>query len=203
MKSIIPLILLISLSFNLSANDELKHPDFIPEKQQTPYALYLDAKEAYAMKQEKGDDVLLLDVRTRPEIKYVGMADTVDAHIPVRFIDIDFNWSEKSSTFRTTKNEDFVPAVNRLLEKLGKTKDTPILLMCQSGSRVPAAAKALHKAEFKTVYTVWDGFEGKKAKEGENKGKRVVNGWKNADLPWSYKLDKEKMYFPPASTSTE
>jgi len=24
----------------------------------------------------------------------------------------------------------------------------------------------------------------------------VVNGWKNADLPWSYKLDKAKMYFP-------
>ena len=25
--------------------------------------------------------------------------------------------------------------------------------------------------------------------------RRTVNGWKNADLPWTYKLEKSKMYF--------
>lgn len=184
------------------ATDALVHPDYIPEKWQTPYALYLDTKQAYAMKQDQGDKIIMIDVRTRPEVKYIGIADSVDANIPIRFIDTDFNWSDKSNTFRTAKNEDFIPAVNRLLDKLNKDKNTPILLMCQSGSRVPIAAKALHKAGFKTVYTVWDGFEGKKAKEGDNKGKRVVNGWKNAELPWSYKLDKEKMYFPPEESNT-
>ena len=34
------------------------------------------------------------------------------------------------------------------------------------------------------------------AKEGPKAGQRAVNGWKNAGLPWSYKLDKAKMYFP-------
>jgi hypothetical protein len=27
-------------------------------------------------------------------------------------------------------------------------------------------------------------------------GRRSVNGWKNAGLSWSYKLDRDRMYFP-------
>ena len=27
-------------------------------------------------------------------------------------------------------------------------------------------------------------------------GRRGVNGWKNAGLPWSYVLERERMYFP-------
>jgi ParB family chromosome partitioning protein len=38
--------------------------------------------------------------------------------------------------------------------------------------------------------------KGDMAKEGPKAGQRAVNGWKNAGLPWSYKLDKAKMYFP-------
>jgi hypothetical protein len=41
-----------------------------------------------------------------------------------------------------------------------------------------------------------DGYEGDKAKSGPNKGQRVVNGWKNNGLPWSYKLLATKMYIP-------
>ena len=54
---------------------------------------------------------------------------------------------------------------------------------------------ALHEAGFKKVYTQVEGFEGIKAKEGENKGKRLVAGWKNEGLPWSYDLPASKMYF--------
>jgi hypothetical protein len=43
---------------------------------------------------------------------------------------------------------------------------------------------------------VVDGFEGDMAKDGPKAGQRVLNGWKNAGLPWSYQLDKSKMYFP-------
>jgi rhodanese-related sulfurtransferase len=54
----------------------------------------------------------------------------------------------------------------------------------------------LSEAGFAQVYTVVDGFEGDVAKEGPNAGKRVVNGWKNAGLPWSYRLEKEKFTLP-------
>lgn len=197
LASVMTLGVLSAGSVSVAYAEEKQHPDYIKEKWRTPFALYVDAQQAYAMKQEKGDAVLLIDVRTRPELKYVGIAEGVDANIPVRTFNTEFAWSDKSSTFRTTANEDFVAAVDRLLLAQGKGRATPLLLMCQSGSRVPVAARLLHEAGYETVYTVWDGFEGVKAKEGEHKGKRVVNGWKNAGLPWSYKLDKAKMYFAP------
>lgn len=39
------------------------------------------------------------------------------------------------------------------------------------------------------------GVEGDTVKNGPKAGQRAVNGWKNAGLPWTYKLDKTKMYF--------
>jgi hypothetical protein len=41
---------------------------------------------------------------------------------------------------------------------------------------------------------VVDGYEGDKVKDGAQKGQRLVNGWKNTGLPWSYQLEKTKMY---------
>lgn len=50
---------------------------------------------------------------------------------------------------------------------------------------------------FKKSYTVVDGYEGDKATSGPEKGQRTVNGWKNAQLPWSYKLETRKVYTDP------
>ncbi len=167
----------------------------VKSKGHTPYGLYLTPAEAYRMKLERGDQILFVDVRTRAEIKYIGMADAVDAHIPVRMLRTDYAWSKKSNTYRTRENPDFIAAVDRLLQQKGLDREAPIIVMCQSGSRAPTAARLLHQAGFARVYTQYQGFEGNKATAGERKGQRVVNGWKNAGLPWSYKLDPDKMYF--------
>ena len=47
-----------------------------------------------------------------------------------------------------------------------------------------------------TLIVTYTGYIPKsvKAKAGEEKGQRTVNGWRNAGLPWTYKLDKMKMY---------
>jgi hypothetical protein len=29
-------------------------------------------------------------------------------------------------------------------------------------------------------------------------GQRLVNGWKNSGLPWTYKIDPARLVFPPA-----
>ncbi|MET0049803.1 MAG: sulfurtransferase, partial [Candidatus Thiodiazotropha sp.] len=58
------------------------------------------------------------------------------------------------------------------------------------------SAMMLWDKGYDQVYVVTDGFEGGTLKEGERKGWRLRNGWKNSDLPWSYKLNREKMYFP-------
>lgn len=169
--------------------------DAVKPEWRTPYDLYLTPWEAYQMKSAAGAALLLIDVRTRAEVKFIGMADAVDANIPLRMLRDDYAWSEKSATYRTRENPDFVAAVERLLQIRGLDRHVPIILMCQSGSRVPIAAHLLHQAGFREVYTQYQGFEGFKAKQGPGQGKRVVNGWKNANLPWSYQLDASKMYF--------
>ena len=167
----------------------------VPEKYHTPYDLYLTPQEAHAMKLARADSLLFIDVRTRAELKYIGIADVVDANIPVRLLRGDYAWSERASTYRTRENPDFVAAVERLLETRSLDRKAPIIVMCQAGSRAPIAARLLHAAGFETVYTQYQGFEGFKAGSGPQRGQRVVNGWKNAGLPWRYALDKNKMYF--------
>lgn len=163
----------------------------------TPFDLYLSAQEAYTMKTSEPDEVLFIDVRTRPEIHYIGMAEQIDANIPYHFDSID--WRAKSDgirgSFRKKRNPDFEVAVEYALQSRGLDKDSPVIIMCTSGSRAPYAARALHKTGFKEVYTQVEGFEGIKALSGEHKGKRVVAGWKYEGLPWSYDLIAAKMYF--------
>jgi rhodanese-related sulfurtransferase len=173
----------------------------------TPYDLYLSAREAYEMKTSRPDEVTFIDVRTRPEVHYVGIADQIDANIPYQF---DTNvWRTKSDGihgyFRKKRNPDFEAAVENLLKSRGLDKTSPIIIMCTSGSRAPLAAYALHKAGFKEVYTQVEGFEGIKAKSGEHKGKRLVAGWKYEGLPWSYDFVAAKMYFnfAPEEPDTE
>jgi len=169
----------------------------VKEKWHTPFDLYLSAREAYEMKTSRTDEVLFIDVRTRPEVHYIGMADQIDANIPYRFDTVD--WRTKSDgirgSFSKRLNPDFAAAVENALLSKGLDETSPVIIMCTSGSRAPYAARVLHEAGFKKVYTQVEGFEGIKAKSGEHKGKRLVAGWKNEGLPWSYDLIASKMYF--------
>jgi rhodanese-related sulfurtransferase len=49
------------------------------------------------------------------------------------------------------------------------------------------AVEMLAQAGFRNAYTVVDGFEGDRNTNpsSPNYGKRTVNGWKNAGLPWT------------------
>lgn len=165
--------------------------------QHTPFELYLDAQEAYDMKTADPEGVLLLDVRNQAEIHYVGMPTTVDANIPYRFDSVEWKLRGKGpyGTFKKPKNPHFAEAVENLLLDRGLDKNSPVIIMCTSGSRAPFAATVLYEAGFGQVFTQVEGFEGVKAESGDLKGQRVVNGWKNRGLPWSYDLLPEKMYF--------
>ena len=56
------------------------------------------------------------------------------------------------------------------------------------------AVNLLAKLGFTKVYSVTEGYEGDIAADGPLKRTRSVNGWKNDGLPWSYELDKKKVY---------
>lgn len=177
----------------------------VPDTVNPHTGIHINARDAYEMKMARPDQVILLDVRTQAEIHHIGIADAVDANIPYRFETTEWKMKKDGvhGTFRMVKNPDFAQAVKNLVKHLNLTQDTPIIIMCKGGIRGPWAAKALYKAGFTQVYTQVEGFEGKKAKEGPNKGKRVVNGWKNEGLPWSYNLLPEKMYFNFAPKKAE
>ena len=169
----------------------------VKSKHHTQYDLYLTAQEAFDMKKAQADKVLFLDVRTRPEIQYAGFADSVDANIPIFLYTNEWKMKKDGvhGSYRKRYNKQFVAAVDSLLKQKNKDKSVPIIIMCQSGGRGPLAAKKLHQAGYEKVYFQVEGFEGIKAKEGPDKGKRVIAGWKHDGLPWSYKLPADKMYF--------
>lgn len=94
-----------------------------------------------------------------------------------------------------TPNPDFEAGIARALAERNLTRDAPIILMCRSGGeRGAPSAKALEGKGYSRVYVVTDGFEGVSVKDGEKKHWRLVNGWKNSGLPWSYRLNKEKIF---------
>jgi rhodanese-related sulfurtransferase len=166
----------------------------LSEKHKTEQGLYVTSVDAYKRLQDLGDQALLIDVRTRAEVAFLGMPTMAAANIPYMTLDYE-TWDEAKQNFKMVPNSEFTVRMEGLLSKRGLTKDTPIFLICRSGSRSAKAANLLGLAGFKQVYTVTDGFEGGQIKEGPRKGERVVNGWKNAGLPWTYQLDKDVMYF--------
>jgi len=171
--------------------------DKLPEAKRSKLALYLTPQQAYDMKKKDPKGVALFDIRTRAEAMYVGWPGDADALVPyVEHAEIMSDWDDKRASYKLDPNSDFVPELERRLKDMGLGKDATIILMCRSGDRSAKAQDRLQASGYTRVYGITEGFEGDAAKEGPKTGQRVVNGWKNANLPWTYKLDKAKMYFP-------
>lgn len=191
--SVVFILSQLCLSGSVNAVDK----STVREKWHTPYDLYLSPQEAYDMKTGDPENVIFLDVRTQAEAQFVGFSDVADANIPI--YKLTEEWKPKKDgihgSYRKRYNTDFIKAIENFMTMKGKDKSVPIILMCQSGGRAPVAVRRMHDEGYEKVYFQVEGFEGNKAKQGPDKGKRVVNGWKKAGLPWSYNLKTEKMYF--------
>jgi rhodanese-related sulfurtransferase len=170
------------------------NPATVPEPKRSKVGLYLEAKDVPAFIDANGGStkVLFLDVRTRTEAMFVGMPTTVDALVPfVEVQELMSDWDPQRGAYKLEPMQDFVPEVSRRLQAKQLTKADTVVLMCRSGDRSGRAATRLAEDGYTKVYSVVDGFEGDLSAEG----RRDVNGWRKAGLPWSYKLDKAKMYF--------
>jgi len=166
----------------------------LPKSKHTKLGLYLTPSEAHEMIGQDPAKVLFIDVRTPAEMNFIGMPTEADANVPYMLMPDFPVWDAEKSSFKLELNPDFVPAVRERLEKKGLDQNAKVIVMCRSGDRSAASANLLAEAGFTNVYSIVEGFEGDMAKEGPTAGTRSVNGWKNAGLPWSYKLDREKMY---------
>ena len=163
------------------------------KKKQTTLGLYMTSAQAYKHTMGKMEKTLFIDIRTPSELNYLGAATVMDAHVPTVFMDTT-GWNDKKHRYKRSKNKNFVADIDKALKKKGLTKNDTVILMCRSGKRSASAVNTLAKNGYTNVYSVVDGYEGDKVKKGNDKGKRMKNGWKNSGLPWTYSLDKDYMY---------
>ena len=167
--------------------------DSLPKKKQSTLGLYMHPKEAYQYIYEHPGKVLFIDVRTKEETEFLGMPTVADANVPYLVNSDWFEWNDGAKNFKLVPNNNFAAEVERRLKEKGLTKNDTVILMCRSGDRSAMGADLLAKLGYTKVYTVTEGFEGDFSEAGPN-ARRTVNGWKNDGLPWSYQLDKKKMY---------
>jgi rhodanese-related sulfurtransferase len=131
------------------------------KKMGLPYAgALLPAEAAELMK----TGVKLVDVRTKPELQYVG-------RIPGS---LAVEWQTYPGG---RQNPEFI---GELAASVGK--DEPVMFLCRSGARSHGAAEAAMRAGWKETYNVLEGFEGDKDAGGH---RNTVGGWRKAGLPWT------------------
>jgi rhodanese-related sulfurtransferase len=165
-------------------------PDALPEAKQTGLGLYLTPDDAFRAL-EADPSILFIDARDPVEINFVGIPVAVDAIVPLEFATRDFD--PEKGMYRMEDNPDFVAQVLAIVAREGLTSGDPVLVMCRSGSRSAAAANLLAEAGFTNVWNIVEGFEGDKGEEGA----RDVNGWRNADLPWTYTISATQAWIAP------
>lgn len=165
----------------------------VTKAKETKLGKYMTAREAYEIVKSEPGKTLFVDVRTRAELMFVGMTHMIDGHVPFVEMNEFGEWDEANARYKLDVVSAFSQSVEKLLAAKGLTKSDRVILMCRSGDRSARAVNALADAGFTNAWSQIDGFEGDLSKEG----RRDVNGWKKESLPWTYKLDKSKVYLPP------
>jgi rhodanese-related sulfurtransferase len=124
------------------------------------YAGALLPAEAHALMQRGAK---LVDVRTKPELLYVG-------RIPGS---LAVEWQTYPGN---RPNPEFVGELGAAVGK-----EEPVMFICRSGARSHSAAEAAAQAGWRECYNVLEGFEGDKDAEQH---RNTVGGWRKAGLPW-------------------
>jgi len=125
-----------------------------------PYAGALKPDEAYALMRAGAK---LVDVRTRPELLYVG-------RVPGSVL---IEWQTYPGN---AQNADFLEQLAQAVEP-GET----LMFLCRSGVRSHWAAAAAAQAGWRDSYNVLEGFEGDK---DPAQHRSTLGGWRKAGLPW-------------------
>ncbi|MGI9338049.1 MAG: rhodanese-like domain-containing protein [Gammaproteobacteria bacterium] len=127
-----------------------------------PYAgALLPAEAAELLAADSG--AKLIDVRTVPELVYVGRVPDAAA--------IEWqSWPDMA------QNPHFLTLLERVANK-----ESPALFLCRSGARSHYAAAAAAQAGWQLAVNVLEGFEG--GINGDNR-RGFCGGWRFRGLPW-------------------
>jgi len=125
-----------------------------------PYAGALTPAEAHVLLQAGAK---LVDVRTKPELVYVG-------RVPGSVL---VEWQTYPGS---APNPEFLAQLSESVEP-GDT----LMFLCRSGVRSHAAAAVAAEAGWRDSYNVLEGFEGDRD-AAQHRG--TLSGWRKAGLPW-------------------
>lgn len=154
------------------------------------------AEEVHTRITQQDSKLLFVDVRDPVEIMFVGFTDAVHTNVPYLLVDRRA-WDEQRGTYQVNQNPRFLDEIRAELNKRDLDENTEIITLCRSGSeRGEPSAAFLRANGFPNARYVIAGFQGAALKEGPQAGMRLQNGWQNSDLPWSPKMNPQKMYRP-------
>ena len=178
-----------SLITNTNANGQAEKPR-LPKEKQTTLGLYVTAKEAYSKWNRTQSMVKIIDVRTTEEYLFVGHP-VMAWNIPFRLQ--TYQCDTENKRFPMKPNPDFVSA----MKQIARATDT-LIIICRSGGRSAMAVNKLAEEGFKNVFSTTDGFEGDIVTDSTSvfQGQRLINGWKNSGLPWTYSIEPKLMLIP-------
>ena len=117
---------------------------------------------------------VLVDVRSKPEWSFVGVADLSGIGREV----IRLEWQTYPSM---QVDPEFVAKLDGALRASGADADTPVYFLCRSGARSASAAAAMARSGYRRCFNVVGGFEGARDEQGH---RGTVEGWKAEKLPW-------------------
>lgn len=162
-------------------------PAALSDHRKTQLGLHLTSRDAHVAV-SRAPSILFVDVRTPEEFGLVGHPKAIDRNIPFAWLGQALN--PVAGQYGFVINEKFVNEMNDFVSAMGGARDTNIILICRSGSRSAAAANLLAQSGYTNVWSVVDGFEGSTDKRGH----RTVGGWRNEELPWTYRIDPSQAY---------
>ena len=119
---------------------------------------------------QRDPDAELVDVRTAPELMFVGFPDL----------------SEAGKQLHTVEWQQFPamgvnPSFLEELQARGLGPEKKLYFLCRSGARSLAAGRLAKQAGYAAAFNVADGFEGPVDADG-HRGTQA--GWKASGLPW-------------------
>ena len=126
-----------------------------------PYSGELTPQEAYILLQQ--DNAVLVDVRSQAELNLVGRVPDA-THIEWAF----YPGMIANTEFGTQLQAQVPP---------NKT----VIFMCRTGGRSHNAAVLAQQLGYSHAFNMAEGFEGE---ANAQKQRTLINGWKQANLPW-------------------
>ncbi|MEP6607360.1 MAG: rhodanese-like domain-containing protein [Burkholderiaceae bacterium] len=124
------------------------------------YAGAVTPREAWQLYQE--GRAHLLDVRTAPEVRYVGSVPGA--------LHVEWHGTDPAQV------EHFLHELKAVARP-----DQTVLLLCRSGVRSHHAARVAYDAGYQNVFNVLEGFEGQR---NHSHQRGFIDGWRSHGLPW-------------------